>query len=307
MKKLLLMTAIFFACSLCVSAHPGSTDDYGGHVDWSTGEYHYHHGYSAHQHTNGVCPYDFVDNADHSNNNSTSANSYNYNYGDRSEYVPSVQYTLKPSPTPSNELQNTKTKINWDTVGESLTIGAMFSVFPFIIYLFVSSFLVKGPRDGYILILIAVFSFIGCSVARYYIANNIYGVHNVYFLTAWMLIGTLLYEYFFYIKARKKYMNLYAGKDSHTLAGVPDGITISAGGTLNFTDEATKEKYTVYISSSISKYHKKTCQHGKHPISCVFASKNLEPCQICKPEIPDLSWYYKYQEIEKIKKDYDIK
>lgn len=44
-----------------VFAHPGRTDGKGGHTDRSTGEYHYHHGYPEHQHTNGVCPYDFDD------------------------------------------------------------------------------------------------------------------------------------------------------------------------------------------------------------------------------------------------------
>lgn len=45
------------------SAHPGRTDAEGGHYDRSTGEYHYHHGYPAHQHRDldgdGVadCPY----------------------------------------------------------------------------------------------------------------------------------------------------------------------------------------------------------------------------------------------------------
>lgn len=38
-------------------AHSGRTDSRGGHYDRSTGEYHYHHGYPAHQHPNGVCPY----------------------------------------------------------------------------------------------------------------------------------------------------------------------------------------------------------------------------------------------------------
>lgn len=56
-----------FACILLLScctvalAHPGDTDANGGHYDHSTGEYHYHHGYPAHQHTDGKCPYDFDD------------------------------------------------------------------------------------------------------------------------------------------------------------------------------------------------------------------------------------------------------
>lgn len=54
-------------------AHSGRTDSNGGHYNHFTGEYHYHHGYSAHQHYDmdgdGVvdCPYEFKDNTNHSN------------------------------------------------------------------------------------------------------------------------------------------------------------------------------------------------------------------------------------------------
>lgn len=44
-----------------VQAHSGRTDAYGGHHDYKNrsglGSYHYHHGYPAHLHPNGVCPY----------------------------------------------------------------------------------------------------------------------------------------------------------------------------------------------------------------------------------------------------------
>lgn len=55
------LVAIFLCAvvlTLPVAAHSGRTDGNGGHYNTSTGEYHYHHGYSAHQHPNGVCPYD---------------------------------------------------------------------------------------------------------------------------------------------------------------------------------------------------------------------------------------------------------
>lgn len=42
-----------------------------GHTDRSTGEYHYHHGYKAHQHSNGICPYDYDDKTVHSSGTST--------------------------------------------------------------------------------------------------------------------------------------------------------------------------------------------------------------------------------------------
>lgn len=58
--------------SVPVSAHPGDTDAAGGHIDHSTGEYHYHHGYSAHQHVDGICPYDFDDKTSQSSSSSES-------------------------------------------------------------------------------------------------------------------------------------------------------------------------------------------------------------------------------------------
>lgn len=53
--------AIAVGFALTVFAHSGRTDGSGGHYDRSTGEYHYHHGYPAHDHIGGVCPYDYDD------------------------------------------------------------------------------------------------------------------------------------------------------------------------------------------------------------------------------------------------------
>lgn len=60
-------------------AHPGDTDSSGGHYDSSTGEYHYHHGYPAHQHTNGRCPYDFDDRTGWNSGPSGSSSKFNGN------------------------------------------------------------------------------------------------------------------------------------------------------------------------------------------------------------------------------------
>lgn len=48
-------------CTVLAFAHSGRTDGDGGHYDSATGEYHYHHGYPAHQHEDGICPYNFDD------------------------------------------------------------------------------------------------------------------------------------------------------------------------------------------------------------------------------------------------------
>lgn len=78
MKYLKVILAIILLCAFCLtaSAHSGKTDSNGGHYDKSTGEYHYHHGYSAHDHYDidgdGIkdCPYNFRDNTDHSGSSS---------------------------------------------------------------------------------------------------------------------------------------------------------------------------------------------------------------------------------------------
>lgn len=74
MKKVLCIAfAIICVLSFTVLcfAHSGRTDSSGGHRDSSTGEYHYHHGYPAHQHPNGKCPYDFDDKTNSESNYST--------------------------------------------------------------------------------------------------------------------------------------------------------------------------------------------------------------------------------------------
>lgn len=64
-KRFLIFVSVFFfmIASFCLItyAHPGRTDSNGGHYNRSTGEYHYHHGYPAHQHIDGECPYDYDD------------------------------------------------------------------------------------------------------------------------------------------------------------------------------------------------------------------------------------------------------
>ena len=59
-----ILSVLLITLIIPVFAHPGSLDENGGHYDRSTGEYHYHHGYSAHQHENGECHYDFHDNVE---------------------------------------------------------------------------------------------------------------------------------------------------------------------------------------------------------------------------------------------------
>lgn len=82
-RTLALLPALFLLYVFAVTAfaHPGKTDSSGGHTDRSTGEYHYHHGYPAHDHydIDGDgdldCPYDFEDKTNHKSSGENS--SYN--------------------------------------------------------------------------------------------------------------------------------------------------------------------------------------------------------------------------------------
>lgn len=60
MRKIAIFLLLLVFLSIPAAAHSGGTDENGGHIDHSTGEYHYHHGYPAHQHDGGVCPYNYV-------------------------------------------------------------------------------------------------------------------------------------------------------------------------------------------------------------------------------------------------------
>ena len=56
--KFIITVILSILFLLSASAHGGRTDKQGGHHDRKNGGYHYHHGMSAHQHPNGLCPYD---------------------------------------------------------------------------------------------------------------------------------------------------------------------------------------------------------------------------------------------------------
>ena len=96
MKRFLAAVIGLLCLCLPAFAHPGRTDSKGGHTDRSTGEYHYHHGYSAHQHPNGECPYDFDDKTGASSGSSSkksSSSSY------KPKATPKPARTPKPTPT----------------------------------------------------------------------------------------------------------------------------------------------------------------------------------------------------------------
>lgn len=86
MKKTIrvLTVVLIFAVLACLLitvcfAHSGRTDSKGGHYDRKNGGYHYHHGYPAHDHPDGKCPYTTSEKTkEHKSGSNTKHEAYKY-------------------------------------------------------------------------------------------------------------------------------------------------------------------------------------------------------------------------------------
>lgn len=115
-----MLLFIVIALPLTVFAHPGKTDNQGGHTDHSTGEYHYHHGYSAHQHYDMDgdgkvdCPYNFKDKTDHSPGSGSSRNSEtNYVTSPTKSATEPSSSTTPSTPTTTTQEEGAKPVPTW--------------------------------------------------------------------------------------------------------------------------------------------------------------------------------------------------
>lgn len=105
MKKLfvsIIIIIILFFTTVSF-AHKGRTDSDGGHYDSSIGSYHYHHGYPAHQHTDGKCPYDYTDNFSLSTTNISSSTD---------NAIARIEYLEKENKNLINSIYNLNSEIN---------------------------------------------------------------------------------------------------------------------------------------------------------------------------------------------------
>lgn len=111
-KIFMLIMIIILLISPIVYAHPGKTDSNGGHFNHSTGEYHYHHGYPAHQHPNGVCPY--------LNGDMLETNNNIFNGTDEDIRRKQELYNRIMSSEPDNSVKVNKSESNADNENESI-------------------------------------------------------------------------------------------------------------------------------------------------------------------------------------------
>lgn len=115
---------------LTTEAHSGRTDSRGGHNDKKNksglGSYHYHHGYPAHLHTGGVCPYaNGYTSSSSSGTSSSSTNTSNASSTNTNSNYVSQDSGSTQTPSSSDNAE-VKTIIISDTSYDNVAFNASF-------------------------------------------------------------------------------------------------------------------------------------------------------------------------------------
>lgn len=270
-------------------AHSGRTDSNGGHYNRSTGAYHYHHGYPAHQHPGGICPYSYDDQtsgrSDGSGDtlsSSLSADDYQKKYLEEKQNA-SDNYTLYQNSL--KELDKAKSdarKLKWFMIC---------IVFFSILYYFMS-------RSKYTKLKVELAKTEDNLKKASVVAALKHDLNGA------VDQDKLQSEY---DRLRKELFDKYANKSPESFVDMPadteigkDGLPRQKGATVNWGP-----KYTVFKAPSGKRYHRASCGRGTQPIHVYFV-RGLTACGICNPHIPDLAWYTEYRRIKSLKEKYSI-
>lgn len=266
---------LFFLVFLCFTpilspfafAHSGGTDSQGGHN--SANGYHYHHGYPAHQHENGICPYNFDDKTGQNSGSSSSGSS---DSGQNTSYNSSNAYTEAKSRS------------------HILPVLIFLSVIILFLYWYklrkdrVADAEERRKEQERILQEQKQKEYEQQEKLRqerekfeqekqYY--TNIYGGKPI-----------------------EEFVNI----PPHIMIG-DDNLPRE-----KTAKEYWGDDLTIFITKNGNKYHRATCQYGNYPYNIYRLSSYYSPCSKCKPiDIPDKSWYNEYLRIQAIKEKYQIK
>lgn len=281
MKKIPLCVVCLLFCVVIAFAHPGSTDGNGGHYNRSTGEYHYHHGYPAHQHPNGVCPYDYHDRTGWDSGTSGS--------GSSSRHSPTVKY----QPETDTSSQSTRTEL------------------PEIIKL-----ILKHPILS--LIFLALITGWIILFAQRLRAERILGEHGGVAKIASQFRVDMAELYERKRLCASQFSGIVSGSTPALLSNplsinnaspsvrflrrfyhVPyDAYINRDGNPASIIIHGNFDIYTVWINSQNTIYHNSTCYYASRgrPISVYCLPHNARPCAKCRPRLPDMSWVAPYRE-----------
>ena len=296
-KKFSLCIIMALLLLTVVSAHPGRTDSHGGHRDSETGEYHYHHGYAAHQHTDldddGIpdCPYDFDDKTGESSGSSSSSSVSQEERTDPAAETSNTDSNLSgKSSEPASQARASSGDDSEDARHELLILGASFVVFFIIIP--ISADVIDRRHDR-------VFRLNGA-------LSDLQKIHEThtnrerlksFHRTDQKRLAIELAEQLSILTERAQKVCA-----DFSLPSVPNIDEVSPLPKDCFIDEkglphtrGSIDRCKVYISSS-GVYHTWRCHHAASGIPCNILNAMYgrvsrgRPCRVCKPE-QNLTWY----------------
>lgn len=303
MKKWKWM-ALVLAVTLCIgsaSAHPGRTDANGGHYNHSTGEYHYHHGYPAHQHIDGVCPYDYDDRTGWNSGSSSQEKGLYYLDGtpvERKEEK-SIQERLDDVIESASDSQASNTA-EPEQENPKNQIGGLIAFFAAVFIFFVWPML----------------SAIAEGISWYREKRNpqtppaLPEPKTVKPKPVQPPMRTISKEEREHMIQADAYRETCGGRSIREMAGVPEDVyfdTFNRPNTLN--RDPPDDPFFVYVTKNGTSYHLRTCRLAKtaSPMNiCQAMAEGKQPCKLCRPmeKLPDFA--VRYRELKRIQQEYGV-
>lgn len=277
MKKyvVLMSVSVLIMFSMVAYGHSGRTDANGGHHDYDNvsglGSYHYHHGYPAHLHENGICPYESY------SSNDTQASKFDTFEGG--------SMFLKP---PYNQNSSTiKVEEPEEERLEELDDGTILA------------FLLIAP-------LICIFIWqISESFVKKKLAERKLKKERLKEEKERLRIeaekARIAAE-----KEKTDFIAMYSNKTQTEILKMvqaPEGVHLDKNN-LPYKYVDGINIYEVYVTSNGKRYHTRTCRYAYWGTKVNLVQTYKFPCSMCRPVIDNLIWYREYIEIIRKLKQY---
>ena len=285
-KWFFLLLCVVCFIPVAASAHSGRTDGSGGHWNRSAGVYHYHHGYSAHDHYDmdgdGIvdCPYEFEDKTE------------------KKQYIPTIyRYTGINETKPSSDLA---TETLQPSVVQQNGKETNFSL----------------DKVIFIAVIAIIFVIWLPSVILY---NRIQRLNSKHFEELASVKSNCKAELDHSksaISLLHKMMTETNGDDYlYKIAGAPEDSYVDE----KFLPHSKHgnygpyiDKYTFYLGTSPYnsnvKYHHRSCRYanGSYEINAYDIKKHrrYSPCLLCPCRLPDTEWVDQYKELHSLLSKY---
>lgn len=335
MKKAILLfmcILVVLLCSPIAFAHPGRTDSTGGHNNRSTGEYHYHHGYSAHDHYDmdgdGIvdCPFDFADKTDHSTSSSSSLPRSYSSPPDFDALLPSSENISKSTDSSTSQQSPNTIESN-----EEAAILPVWFFSPLFIIILILLIIIKKQKNSSCALqqeidnLQSALSQVNAKweekvKQQYDIQQKVFDLQCLEIKESYTLQVEKMNQYIDQSKKDTEYLSSELKKALHTNAkqplthdippdvasdyGIPSGVYYLNGNIVRGAVSPQKPfgEFTVYVSSRSSVYHSEYfCSSGytfepAHIFSVIGTKRPCKKCGTCYGDkIP--AWYQRLTKI----------